>query len=181
MEDPGRDSNRFQYERFLLTQLLVMSLKGVPAFYLPALLASENDIKSFSMTGQRRDLNREKFKSEKLAAVFNNPESNANKNLKYLRHAMDVRAKLPQFHPQSHMECLSKNRADIVALKRGIGSKAVFTIHNMTENKINYRCIDYEFNKLIKNDLNMQDYLTSNKYNSNNIELDPFQVIWLGF
>ena len=181
MEDPGRDSNRFQYERFLLTQLLVMSLKGVPAFYLPALLASENDIKSFSMTGQRRDLNREKFKSEKLAAVFNNPESYANKNLKYLRHAMDVRAKLSQFHPQSHMECLSKNRADIVALKRGIGSKAVFTIHNMTENKINYRFIDYEFNKLIKNDLNMQDYLTSNKYNSNNIELDPFQVIWLGF
>ena len=181
MEDPGRDSNRFQYERFLLTQLLVMSLKGVPAFYLPALLASENDIKSFSMTGQRRDLNREKFKSEKLAAVFNNPESSANKNLKYLRHAMDVRSKLPQFHPQSHMECLSKNRADIVAIKRGIGSKAVFTIHNMTENKINYRFIDYEFNKLIKNDLNMQDYLTSNKYNSNNIELDPFQVIWLGF
>ena len=181
MEDPGRDSNRFQYERFLLTQLLVMSLKGVPAFYLPALLASENDIKSFSMTGQRRDLNREKFKSEKLEAVFKNPESNANKNLRYLRHAMDVRSQLPQFHPQSQMECLSKNRADIVVIKRGIGSKAVFIIHNMTENKINYRFIDYEFNKLIKNDLNMQDYLTSNKYNSNNIELDPFQVIWLGF
>ena len=181
MEDPGRDSNRFQYERFLLTQLLVMSLKGVPAFYLPALLASENDIKSFSMTGQRRDLNREKFKSEKLAAVFNNPESNANKNLKYLRNAMDVRSNLPQFHPQSKMECLSKSRADIVVIKRGIGSNAVFTIHNMTENKINYRFIDYEFTKLFNNDLKMQDYLTSNKYNSNNIELDPFQVIWLGF
>jgi len=181
MEDPGRDSNRFQYERFLLTQLFVMSLKGVPAFYLPALLASENDIKNFSMTGQRRDLNREKFKSENLAAVFKNPESNANKNLRYLRSAMDVRAKLPQFHPQSQMECLSKSRSDIVVIKRGIGSKAIFTIHNMTENKINYRFMDYEFNKLIKNDLNMQDYLTTNKYNSNNIELDPFQVIWLGF
>jgi sucrose phosphorylase len=181
MEDPGRDSNRFQYERFLLTQLFVMSLKGVPAFYLPALLASENDIKNFSMTGQRRDLNREKFKSENLTAVFKNPESNANKNLRYLRSAMDVRAKLPQFHPQSQMECLSKSRSDIVVIKRGIGSKAIFTIHNMTENKINYRFMDYEFNKLIKNDLNMQDYLTTNKYNSNNIELDPFQVIWLGF
>ncbi len=181
MEDPGRDSNRFQYERFLLTQLFVMSLKGVPAFYLPALLASENDIKNFSMTGQRRDLNREKFKSENLAAIFKNPESNANKNLRYLRSAMDVRAKLPQFHPQSQMECLSKSRSDIVVIKRGIGSKAIFTIHNMTENKINYRFMDYEFNKLIKNDLNMQDYLTTNKYNSNNIELDPFQVIWLGF
>ena len=181
MEDSGRDSNRFQYERFLLTQLLVMSLKGVPAFYLPALLASENDIKSFSITGQRRDLNREKFKSEKLSAVFRNPESNAYKNLRYLRNAMDVRSKLPQYHPQSQMECLSKNRGDIVVIKRGFGSSAIFSIHNMTENKINYRFIDYEFTKLIKNDLNMQDYLTSNKYNSNNIELDPFQVIWLGF
>ena len=181
MEDSGRDSNRFQYERFLLTQLLVMSLKGVPAFYLPALLASENDIKSFSITGQRRDLNREKFKSEKLSAVFRNPESNAYKNLRYLRNAMDVRSKLPQYHPQSQMECLSKNRGDIVVIKRGFGSNAIFSIHNMTENKINYRFIDYEFTKLIKNDLNMQDYLTSNKYNSSNIELDPFQVIWLGF
>ena len=79
------------------------------------------------------------------------------------------------------MECLSKSRGDIVVIKRGIGSKSVFTIHNMTENKINYRLIEDEFTKLIKNDENMEDYLTSNKYNSNNIELDPFQVIWLGF
>ena len=108
MEDSGRDSNRYQFERFILTQLLVIALKGVPAFYLPALLASENDIKSFSMTGQRRDLNREKFKSENLLAVLNNPESNANKNLKYLRKAMDVRSELKQFHPCSEMKCLSK-------------------------------------------------------------------------
>ncbi len=181
MEDAGRDSNRFQYERFLLTQLLVMSLQGVPAFYLPALLASENDIKSFSMTGQRRDLNREKFKLEKLSAVFKNPESNANKNLHYLRKAMDVRSKLAQFHPQSEMECLSKSRADIVVIKRGIGSKAVFTIHNMTENKINYRFNENVVTRIFKEDLILQDYLTSNKYNCNNIELYPFQVLWLGF
>ena len=158
-----------------------MALKGVPAFYLPALLASENDIKSFSMTGQRRDLNREKFKSEKLLSVFDNPESNANKNLKYLKNAMDVRSKLNQFHPSSKMECLSNGRSDIVVIKRGIGSNAIFTIHNMTENKINYQLNDKELSGLIKNDFNMVDYLTSNKYNSNIIGLDSFQVIWLGF
>ena len=181
MEDPGRNSKRFQYERFLLSQLLVMSLKGVPAFYLPALLASENDLKSFSMTGQRRDLNREKFKLEKLSAVFRNPDSNANRNLYYLCNAMDVRSKLPQFHPQSEMDCLSKGRGDIVVIKRGVGSEAVFAIHNMTENKINYRFKDSEVTNLIKDDLNMKDHLTSNRYNLNNIELDPFQVLWLGY
>ena len=51
----------------------------------------------------------------------------------------------------------------------------------MTENKINYRLSNYESNRLIKKDQDMKDYLTSNKYNFNNIELNPFQVIWLGF
>ena len=179
MEDSGRDSSRFQFERFILTQLLVMALKGVPAFYLPALLASENDIKNFSMTGQRRDLNREKFKSENLLSTLDNPESSANKNLNYLKNAMNVRAKLKQFHPRSKMECLSKGRTDIVVIKRGIGQNAFFTIHNMTENKINYQLNDREFPQLSKNDLDMNDYLTSIKYNRKNINLDPFQVIWL--
>ncbi len=179
MEDSSRDNKRFQYERFILSQLLVMALKGVPAFYLPALLASENDIKSFSMTGQRRDLNREKFKSENLSAVLDNPESNANKNLKYLRNAMDVRSELKQFHPCSKMKCLSKGRSDIVVIKRGKGPESVFAIHNMTENKINYQLNDNDLPKIIDNDFNTHDFLTSTKYNCKNISLDPFQVIWL--
>ncbi len=179
MEDSSRDSNRFQFERFILTQLLVMALKGVPAFYLPALLASENDIKSFSMTGQRRDLNREKFKLDNLLSVLNNPESSANKNLKYLRNAMDVRSELKQFHPRSEMKCLSKGRSDIVVIKRSKGPKSVFAIHNMTENKINYQLNDNDLPKIIDNDFNTQDFLTSTKYNWKNISLNPFQVIWL--
>jgi len=180
MEDSGRDSNRYQFERFILTQLLVMALKGVPAFYLPALLASENDIKRFSMTGQRRDLNREKFKSDNLLSVLNNPGSNANKNLKYLRNAMDIRSNLKQFHPSSEMKCLSKGRSDIVVIKRGKGPKSIFAIHNMTDNKINYQLNDNDLPQKIDNDCNMQDFLTSTKYNWKNISLDPFQVIWLG-
>ncbi|KGF89651.1 MULTISPECIES: sugar phosphorylase [Prochlorococcus] len=180
MEDSSRDSNRFQFERFILTQLLVMALKGIPAFYLPALLASKNDIKSFSMTGQRRDLNREKFKSDTLLSVLNNPESNANKNLKFLHNAMDVRSELKQFHPCSDMDCLSRGRSDIVVIKRGKGSDPIFAIHNITENKINYQLNDIDLPKLIVNDFNMQDFLTSTKYNCKNISLDPFQVVWLG-
>ena len=131
------------------------------------------------MTGQRRDLNREKFKSDNLVSILNNPESNANKNLKCLRNAMDVRSELKQFHPRSEMECLSKGRSDIVVIKRGKGPESVFAIHNMTENKINYQLKDNDLPKIIDNDFNTQDFLTSVKYNCKNISLDPFQVIWL--
>ncbi len=181
MEDSGIDSNRYQYERFLLTQLIVLALKGVPAFYLPALLASENDIKSFSLTGQRRDLNREKFDYENLSSILDNPESNANKNLEYLRNAMNVRSNLKQFHPASQMECLSYGRSDIVVIKRGKGLESVYTIHNITDNKINYQLYDQDLTETNTNNLSMRDLLTSNKYNLKNISLDPFQVIWLSY
>ena len=58
MSNEGPDNTVFQFERFLLSQLFTLSIKGVPAFYLPAVLASPNDIDSFRKTGQRRDLNR---------------------------------------------------------------------------------------------------------------------------
>jgi len=77
------------------------------------------------------------------------------------------------------MKCLSKGRSDIVVIKRGKGPESVFTIHNMTENKINYQLNDKDLPKVTENNLNMQDFLTSTQYNWKNISLDPFQVIWL--
>jgi len=132
------------------------------------------------MTGQRRDLNREKFKLDNLLSVLNNPESNANKNLKCLRNAMDVRSNLKQFNPSSEMNCLSKGRSDIVVIKRGKGTKSIFAIHNITDKKINYILNDNDLPETIDNDFNLRDFLTSNKYNWKNIILEPFQVIWLG-
>ena len=93
---------------------------------------------------------------------------------------MDVRSRLKQFHPGSQMECLSNGRSDIVVIKRGKGKESVYTIHNITENKINYQLNDEDLPELNTNDLNMSDLLTSNKYNLKNISLDPFKVIWLG-
>ena len=75
---------------------------------------------------------------------------------------------------------MSKGRTDIVVIKRSFGKNAIFTIHNMTDNKINYRLVDKELSESIHNDWNMNDYLTSKKYNCNNISLEPFQVIWVG-
>ena len=47
------------------------------------------------------------------------------------------------------------------------------------EDKINYQLNDNDLPKIIDNDFNTHDFLTSTKYNCKNISLDPFQVIWL--
>ena len=180
MEDSSRDSKRFQYERFILTQLVVIALKGVPAFYLPALLASDNDIKSFSMSGQRRDLNRERFKYEELSLTLQNDDSNASRNIKFLSKAMEIRSILDSFHPSSQMECLTKDRSDLVAIKRGKNRKIILAIHNFTENKLNYKINDLEFLNSISSNVELKDYLSGKRYSNLSIVLDPFQVLWIG-
>ena len=180
MEDSSRDTKRFQFERFIFTQLLVMSLRGVPAFYLPALLASDNDIKNFSKTGQRRDLNREKFKLENLLLILKNNESYASKNINYLSHAMKIRSNLVAFHPSSIMKCLTRGRSDVVVIRRGSGFDTIWSIHNITENKLNFSVKDPEIINSLENSLNFKDYLNSNEYDNLSIVLEPYQVIWLG-
>jgi sucrose phosphorylase len=66
MADGGIDPGHHQRSRFLLTQLLVMALPGIPAFYLPALLATPNDLARFRRTGHRRDLNRPQFRLDAI-------------------------------------------------------------------------------------------------------------------
>ena len=50
----------------------------------------------------------------------------------------------------------------------------------MTDNKINYQLNDNDLPKIIDNDFNTHDFLTSTKYHCTHISLEPFQVIWLG-
>jgi len=179
MEDSSRDSRRFQQERFLLSQLLVMSLKGVPAFYLPALLASENDIKRFSKTGERRDLNREKFDFEQLLIQLDDENSIASKNLKILGNAMKIRSKIKSFHPSAEMKCLTKDRRDIIAIKRGSENSSIFAIHNITENKLDFS-INSPITTSFKDVISYYDFLSGKEYSNLNLVLEPFQVLWIG-
>jgi len=180
MEDSSRDAQRFQQQRFILSQLLVMALKGVPAFYLPALFASNNDIKTFSITGERRDLNREKFEFEKLLIDLNDINSNANKNLNFLRNAMKIRSELDSFHPISEMECLTKDRPDVVAIRRGIGDNSIYALHNFTDKKLNYSIKNDKITSLTNERITFKDYLSEKEYFNLNFVLEPFQVLWIG-
>ena len=132
------------------------------------------------MTGQRRDLNREKFNIDKLLLVLNNNYSNASKNIKFLSNAMKVRSSLEVFHPSSKMISLSKNRSDLIVIRRGEGLNSIWAIHNITDNKLNYSLNDPEILDSIDDNLLFKDYLTGSKYSNLNITLEPFQVIWIG-
>ena len=110
MADGGIDPAHLQRERFLLTHLLMLVLPGVPAFYLPAILATPNDLARFRISGHRRDLNRPQFKASTLERRLEDPESDATAVLTVMKQALARRAELPALHPDADMELLESRQ-----------------------------------------------------------------------
>ena len=136
MADGGIDPAYLQAQRFVLTQLLVMVLPGVPAFYLPALLAEPNDLGRFRRTGQRRDLNRPQFKLEAVERRLEDPDSHATAVVTALRRALQVRRQQPALHPDAELEVLSAARADLVILRRRRQGQVLLAVHNLTASRL---------------------------------------------
>ena len=178
MADGGIDPSHYQLERFLLTQLLVMVLPGVPAFYLPALLATPNDVSRFRRTGQRRDLNRPQFRADTLARRLQDPESDATRLLQVLRHAMTIRGSMPSLHPDAELRVISKGRSDLVVLERSTQGQSLFAVHNMTRTRLNFPLgsLDVE-----PDGCRWFDCLHGTELQAaqRQLQLEPYDVVWL--
>ena len=179
MSNVGSDTTIFQFERFLLSQIFTLSLKGVPALYLPSILASPNDIETFRKTGQRRDLNREKFEANKLLELLKNFDSSASKNIFYLSQVIKVRARLKAFHPESFMKCIPSNNSNCVIIQRGLDKDIVYVICNMSDKCLNIPPLK-ELDLLLLNSNNfLIDNITGSHINTHTFELNPYQVMWV--
>ena len=176
MADGGIDPAHLQRERFLLTQLLVMALPGVPAFYLPALMATPNDLARFRRTGQRRDLNRPQFRTEALERRLQDPDSDLTAVLAKLRQALAVRASLPPLHPDADLTVLSQGRLDRVILRRAREGQTLLAVHNMTSSRLTLRLSRYgEAEDAVWTDCLSGEVLHTNRLHS----LEPYAVHWL--
>ena len=173
MADGGRDPSLLQRQRFRLSQLLVMALPGVPAFYLPTVLASSNDEASFRQSGHRRDLNRERFNAEAIERTLRNPDSDASFCLSMLDNAMAIRSTLRAFHPQASFSCLPTNAPDRVLIKRGEGADSLWAVHNFSAQRIDLNL------RTLANESRWCDRLQGSAVMPNQLTLAPFAVHWL--
>jgi sucrose phosphorylase len=179
MSNEGSDNTVFQFERFLLSQLFTLSIKGVPAFYLPSVLASPNDIDSFRKTGQRRDLNREKFEANQLLDVLKNFDSPASKNISYLTHIVKVRSRLKAFHPEASMKCISTNIANCIILQRGLDEDIVYVICNLSNKFLSISPLNQINSLELTPEKRLLDNITGSYFNTDTFKLNPYQVVWL--
>ena len=125
--------DQWQVERFICSQTIMMSLQGIPAFYIHSLIATPNDKEGVEKTGRTRSINRRRWDYDYLQALIESGRTSNAEVLKRLMNILQRRKKHLAFHPDTPQQVLDLG-ADFFALWRD-GPNLRFpllSLHNLT-------------------------------------------------
>jgi len=159
----GKDE--FQVERFLASQIVMMSFAGVPAFYIHSLTATPNYLEGIEQTGHNRTINRRKWQLAELKEILES-DTAQKRVFESLQRLIKIRRAQPAFHPNSSQEILDFG-SQVFGMIRKAKDQRILVIVNLTaENKTIQWPVDFSF-----------DLITITEIQSN--ELKPYQCLWL--
>lgn len=168
-----------QEKRYLCSQIISLSLKGVPGIYFHNLTATRNNLQGVSVTGRYRSINRKKWFYDELIEELSDPDTSTNRIFYKMKEIISKRKKQPAFHPfgrqqafeiDSSVFCLMRSDPDT--------TEQILVVGNLTneqkEINLNNKKIPVRENKTYS------DIITEDEVVENGIaDLKPFQVIWI--
>lgn len=130
-----KGEDQWQIERFICAQTIMMSLEGIPAFYIHSLLATPNDYANVAKTGHKRSINRHKWDCEKLEQLLVDPQSPQSRVLEELSRRIRIRRRQKAFHPNATQFTLHPLNPALFAFWRQSRERdqSIFCIHNLSD------------------------------------------------
>ncbi|MFK8186457.1 MAG: sugar phosphorylase [Phormidesmis sp.] len=178
MKGTAKGEDKWQVERFICSQTIMMSLEGIPAFYIHSLLATANDHTGVEQTGRNRSINRHRWNYPELEAQLKDADSHQAIALKELSRLIRIRRQQPAFHPNATQYTLQLKPALFGFWRQSlIRDQSIFSIHNLTPHPqqlgirdINLIVTDPWFDLIsgLKIEEGMEE-----------IELSPYQSVWI--
>lgn len=181
-EADSRESMEVQVRRFLSAQSILLSLPGVPAIYVQALLGSRNWTEGVELTGHLRSINRRKFALEELERELDDPRTLRHQVSTRLSERIRTRTGEPAFHPNGAQRVLEAG-GKLFALQRESpdGSSAVVCLHSLSGRREPV-VIGPEEGLTVRGefrDLCAERGAKTDAAGALHIELEPYGVAWL--
>lgn len=172
--DGMRDNH---FERFLCSQTIVMSLEGIPAFYIHSLLATPNDLEAVERRGMNRAINRHRWDYADLRDKLDNGETIHARVLQGLRARLQVRQKQAAFHPNATQFTVHTGDDRVFGLWRQSldRQQSIFALHNVSGDEL---ALPAAMLNLIA-DEDWHDLLTGEDIGGDDIILAPYQCRWI--
>ena len=169
-------------KRFLVTQSIMLTLRGVPGIYFHSLFGSRNWEEGVAQTGRNRTINREKLQLDQLVNALDDPDSLRFHVFNGLRHMLKVRQNTSAFHPVAGQKIIFLGDSTFVVLRTSSDNQVhALCLHNVTGNcvevKIDLRDLPMDGCKSVVDRLAEKTYdIEGSKLI---LDMGPYQVIWL--
>lgn len=164
-----------QVKRFIASQTIMMELKGIPAFYIHSLLATENHYEGVKETGRARTINRRKWHEDEIEELLQE-ETVRSRVMNELKQIIATRREQRAFHPEAHQEALDAGERFFAVRRTSIdGEKTLVCITNVTN-----KPVVFDQTK-VKGPVPDFDLFTKSSpaAATDTFELAPYQTMWL--
>ena len=123
--------------RFICSQAVALSMKGIPAVYFHSLCGTPNDLTGYQRTKRNRTVNRKKWQYDELETLLDQNETLHSKIFQWYSRTLRVRSGCPAFHPDATQKIINMGDS-VFALRRDTadGGLTVFCLFNFTSQNI---------------------------------------------
>jgi len=133
----GGESDQFHIAAFLLSQIIALSFKGIPAVYIHSLVATPNDTMGVERTGMTRAVNRRQWDRGELEGLMANQQSETGRVFHAYQRLLELRKQQQAFHPDADQYVFDFG-AGVFALRRTSleGDQQIVCLYNCTANVV---------------------------------------------
>ena len=174
LSDPAHpDGQLLGEKRFIVSQAIMLGLRGVPGIYVHSLIGSRSWRAGVAITGHNRTINRQKFQRNEIWPELQNPTSPRGRIYREYARLLRARSSSPAFDPFGEQQVFSLHPAALV-IRRDVPGSRVWCCFNLSEEAIKLALPeDVQFWR------NILDPDTDLRYSSRDLTLQPYQVLWL--
>ena len=168
----------YQMERFIASQTIMMSVEGIPAFYIQSLFGSKNDDRRMRQTGQKRAINRQQWNLGERQKKLDDLSTEESKVFRELKRRIKIRKEQPAFHPDATQFTLQLPNYFFGFWRQSLCRKqSLFVILNLTTNTVD---LDLSRLNLFQNSVWRE--LLSDKvidHTDGAMSLNAYQTVWI--
>ncbi len=166
------ESEESHANRFLASQAIQLVLPGVPAIYIHSILGTHNWEDGVQQSKRARTINRQKLFIEDIEPQLSDPDHFRSRIFHSYLDMIRCRVNQPAFHPNASFEII-KLHPQVFGIKRCCDSQEIIALTNISS-----QTIDVEFNSNHSPGAST-DLLTKTVLHDKEINLKPYQSIWL--
>ena len=133
MKGTFKGIDHMQVERFIACHAIMLSLEGIPAFYIHSVLGTTNDYELMKKQSQNRSINRKSWDINEIKKKLLDDKSINNQVYKSIINLINIRKKQPAFHPNAIQFTFNLGKNFFGIWRQSLNKKqSIFSVTNVT-------------------------------------------------